>query len=224
MSKYILLTEFEKELTKGIENKEKINYAFRRLLEFHTQYNIYFPACSPEIFINHNDQLDPNEKPIKGKIRVWTPVKFIDEFIDYHRKIGPFLDFTNNSLVKYYTADKIALLNRVYDFKNILENKFPYFIDDFDTRDLLDYLIHNFYDSNSTSVTISLIYWELKSNLKSQPKFLSYIKNEYNIELKKIRRINDFDSVPREKHQQLESQLKRQIQNYYHSKKNLTTF
>ena len=54
MSKHILLTEFEKELLKGIENKEKINYAFRRLLEFHIEYNIYFPACSPEIFINHN--------------------------------------------------------------------------------------------------------------------------------------------------------------------------
>jgi hypothetical protein len=215
MSKHILLTEFERELSKGIENKEKINYAFRRLLEFHNQYNIYFPACSPEVFKKRIDNLDTNEKPIKGKIREWTPVKYIDEFIEYHRKIGPFLDFTTNNLVKYYTADKIALLNRVYDFKNIIENKFPYFIDDFKTRDLLDYLIHNFYDSNSTSVTIALIYWELIGNLKSQPKFLAYIKNEYNIELKKIRKINDFDSAPREKHQQLENQIKRQIQNYY---------
>ena len=44
MSQHILLTEFEKELSKGIENKEQINYAFRRLLEFHIEYNIYFPA------------------------------------------------------------------------------------------------------------------------------------------------------------------------------------
>ena len=224
MSQHILLTEFEKELSKGIENKEQINYAFRRLLEFHIEYNIYFPACSPEIFKKRIDNLDPNEKKVKGKIREWTPVKYIDEFKLYHQKIGPLLDFTNNTLIKYYTADKISLLNRVYDFKNILENNFPYFIDNFETRDLLDYLIHNFYDSNSTSVTISLIYWELKSNLKSQPKFLSYLKNEYDIILQKVRKINDFDSVPRDKHQQLEKQLKRQIQNYYHSKKNLTTF
>ena len=73
-------------------------------------------------------------------------------------------------------------------------------------------------------MTISLIYWELKSNLKSQSKYLAYLKNEYDVILQKVRKINDFDSVPREKHQQLESQLKRQIQNYYNSKKNLTTF
>ena len=209
MIKHILLTEFEKELSKGIKNKEQVNYAFKRLLEFHNQYNIYFPACSPEVFINHNHNLSTNEKPIKGKIEDWIPVKIILDFNKYHRKIAPFLDFVNNSLVKYYNEDKIAYLNKVYDFKKIMHEEFPFYIGDYQTRDHLDYLFHNFYSRKDSSATASLIYWQLEDKLNNQTTFLKYIDNVYNIKLKKVLKIKSEDYEPREKHIKLINQIKR---------------
>lgn len=223
MSQHILLTEFEKELSKGIENKEQINYAFRRLLEFHIEYNIYFPACSPEVFINHNDKLDANEKPIKGKIEDWIPVKFILDFNKYHIRIGPFLDFVNNNLVKYYNEDKSAYLNKIYGFKKINDEEFPFYIGDYETRDHLDYLFHNFYSKKDSSATASLIYWELEDKLNNQPTFLKYIDNVYNIKLKKVLKIKSEDSDPREKHIKLIDQIKR-ISKEFKEKKIPNTF
>lgn len=172
-----LLKEFFNSLSG--ENKTEIQQKFEILLKNHERLNIYFPGCSPKVFIENYPKPDIKENlgsdfEIKYKLAV-------SEIKDFFYHFGPYLSFSQCGLIFHYNLRKFEYLESLY----MLERNKAFV--SFDSQKKHEEIFERFYDENfSDSLQVSMIYREMEEEISNHKYYLKYIEEKYAIKTDKL--------------------------------------
>lgn len=172
-----LLKDFFNSLS--VENETEIQEKFEILLMNHERLNIYFPGCSPKVFIENYPKPDirenlSNDFEIKYKLAV-------DEIKSFFFKFNKYLSYSQAELIYHYNLRKFEYLESLY----MLERNKAFV--SFDSQKKHEEVFERFYDKNfSDSLQVSMIYREMEEEISNHKYYLKYIEEKYNIKLSKV--------------------------------------
>jgi len=160
-------------------NKLLSQEKFELLLINHEAHNIYFPGCSPKVFIENYPKPDIKENlsdefEIKYKIAV-------DEIKSFFFKYGPYLSYSQAGLLFHFNLRKFEYLENLY----MLERNRAF--TSFESQKKHEDVFERFYDEKfSDSLQVSLIYREMEMEISNHTYYLKYIENKYGIKTEKL--------------------------------------
>jgi len=160
-------------------NKLLSQEKFELLLINHEAHNIYFPGCSPKVFIENYPKPDIKENlsdefEIKYKIAV-------DEIKSFFFKFGPYLSYSQAGLLFHFNLRKFEYLENLY----MLERNRAFIT--FESQKKHEDVFERFYDKNfSDSLQVSMIYREMEMEISNHTYYLKYIENKYGIKTEKL--------------------------------------
>jgi hypothetical protein len=160
-------------------NKLLSQEKFELLLINHEAHNIYFPGCSPKVFIENYPKPDIKENlsdefEIKYKIAV-------DEIKSFFFKFGPYLSYSQAGLLFHFNLRKFEYLESLY----MLERNRAFIT--FESQKKHEDVFERFYDKNfSDSLQVSMIYREMEMEISNHTYYLKYIENKYGIKTEKL--------------------------------------
>ena len=161
------------------KNKSLSQEKFELLLINHEAHNIYFPGCSPKVFIENYPKPDIKENlsdefEIKYKVAV-------DEIKSFFFKFGPYLSYSQAGLLFHFNLRKFEYLESLY----MLERNRAFIT--FESQKKHEEVFERFYDKNfSDSLQVSMIYREMEEEISNHKYYLKYIEEKYNIKLSKV--------------------------------------
>lgn len=161
------------------KNKSLSQEKFELLLINHEAHNIYFPGCSPKVFIKNYPKPDIKENlsdefEIKYKVAV-------DEIKSFFFKFGPYLSYSQAGLLFHFNLRKFEYLESLY----MLERNRAFIT--FESQKKHEEVFERFYDKNfSDSLQVSMIYREMEEEISNHKYYLKYIEEKYNIKLSKV--------------------------------------
>lgn len=160
-------------------NKLLSQEKFELLLINHEAHNIYFPGCSPKVFIDNYPKPD-----IKENLSDEFEIKYklaVDEIKSFFYHFGPYLSFSQCELIFHYNLRKFEYLESLY----MLERNKAFV--SFESQKKHEEVFERFYDKNfSDSLQVSMLYREMEKEISNHKYYLKYIEEKYGIKTDKL--------------------------------------
>lgn len=160
-------------------NKLLSQEKFELLLINHEAHNIYFPGCSPKVFIDNYPKPD-----IKENLSDEFEIKYklaVDEIKSFFFLFGPYLSYSQAGLLFHFNLRKFEYLESLY----MLERNRAFIT--FESQKKHEEVFERFYDKNfSDSLQVSMIYREMEMEISNHTYYLKYIKEKYKIIVNKL--------------------------------------
>ena len=160
-------------------NKKLTQEKFELLLINHEAQNIFFPGCSPKVFIENYPKPD-----IKEKLGDEFEIKYnlaVREIKDFFFHFGPHLSFSQCGLIFHYNLRKFEYLESLY----MLERDKAFI--SFDSQKKHEGIFERFYEKEFGDVLqVSMIFRVLEDEITTQKHYLNYIEKKYGIKITKL--------------------------------------